>query len=155
MKNTKGVTIAALCVLLLSVCCSTALVAGPAAPKKNPFELYKKNIAALQAKIDKLDADSKTRGQLEKKLEKEKQVAKKAAENMKKPIDRKIYQLQKKIAVLLNKNKDTSKLDAQREVEYAKIKQIDAWLAEALGEKKDGEDADKALKKGKRFLDAL
>ena len=48
---------------------SGALIAGGSGTTKNPFERYKKNIAALEAKIQKLDADSKIREQLEKKLE--------------------------------------------------------------------------------------
>ena len=154
MKRAIGM-MAALFAFLFSFLVSGALVAGGSGTTKNPFERYKKNIAALEAKIQKLDADSKMREQLEKKLEKEKQLARKAAENMKKPIDRKIYQLETKIAKLLNKNQDTSKLSAQVDEQHAKLKQIDEWLAEALGEKNNAENPDKALKKGQRFLDAL
>jgi len=154
MKRAIGTT-AALSVFLFSLLVSEGLMGGGAGATKNPFDRYKKNIAALEAKIQKLDADSKIREQLEKKLEKEKQLAKKAAENMKKPIDRKIYQLETKIAKLLNRNQDTSKLSAQVDEQHAKLKQIDGWLAEALGDANKAEGADKALKKGKRFLDAL
>jgi DNA repair ATPase RecN len=147
-------TMVAASVFLFSFLTSEALMGG-SGKGKNPFERYKKNIAAIEAKLKKLDADSKAREQLEKKLEKEKRLARKAAENMKKPIDRKIYQLETKIAKLLNKNQDTSKLSAQVDEQHAKLEQIDKWLAEALGEdEKSAEDADKALKKGKNFLNA-